>query len=364
MLKICLSYDYELFLGKNLGTYDEILFQPTQKLSDMMQEHGARGTFFADVCSAIVHRKYGLDAYPEAFDAQLRQLTEANHDIQLHIHSNWYYAKPKNGILNLDNQGYRIHEFGFDRKNPNSASQIISEGKHYLESVCCSVNPDYKCVGYRAGGFAFQPEKELIQALVDNDIKIDSSVVPYMSAQGVINAYDYREVPRILNWWIDSQYGVNVASFNHENAMFEVPVATARPRLLKLLKTKKEQRSLPREGKIQGEYATADKALKVSTSRYLRVLHTLFDYRYISLDSRHYERVLEDLEFFYNKHKLWERDGYICLICHPKLADQVRIDNIERLISGVMKDRDKYSFVTISDIYNEVIAKVDSEGQV
>ena len=59
MLKICLSFDYELFLGENDASYEDILFSPTRDLQYMLNEEGVYGTFFADVCSAIVHSHYG-----------------------------------------------------------------------------------------------------------------------------------------------------------------------------------------------------------------------------------------------------------------------------------------------------------------
>ena len=353
MLKICLTYDYELFLGRNHASPEEILFNPTRHLIDVMCAYGVSGTFFVYVCSAICHRDRGLNDYAESFDRQIQDMLLSNQDVQLHIHPSWFYAEKNNDSLVLTSKGYRIHEFGFSRDVDRSAPQIILEGKTYLEKVCRAVKPSYQCVGFRAGGFALQPEQELLKVLLDNGIRIDSSVVPNMKHENSVNVYDYTNVPRELNWWMNPDEGIKVSSRKYKESMFEVPVMTARPRLLGLLMTTRIERSLPK-GKLLGEYVTESGISNKRTNKLKRIYHSLCDYRYISLDTRYYERIFEDLEFFYQKYGLDKQDGYVCLISHPKLADQARIDNIEHLIRKVSSEKGKFEFVTIEDVYNEV----------
>ena len=96
MLKICFTYDYELFMGKNNATAEEILFAPTQKIKEAMDEFGVKGVFFVDVCSAIAHERYNLTEFNAGFDEQIKGLVTDGHDVQLHIHSSWLKAH-KNG---------------------------------------------------------------------------------------------------------------------------------------------------------------------------------------------------------------------------------------------------------------------------
>lgn len=48
--------------------------------------------FFANVLCPIRYRELGQERFPDAFDAQLRELHELGHDIQLHIHPHWLKA--------------------------------------------------------------------------------------------------------------------------------------------------------------------------------------------------------------------------------------------------------------------------------
>lgn len=361
MLKVCITYDYELFLGKNNASYDEILFSPTEEIIKAMTAGGARGTFFADVCSATEHKKAGLYEYSEKFGEQLKTLTRAGHDVQLHLHTSWLRAQKKDGKLIPTADGYRIHEFGFDPKEEICAQKIITESKEYLEKICGEVKPNYKCIAFRAGGFCIQPERELIKALTESGIVLDSSVVPYLKSPDSVNYYDFSSVPDKLNWSIGGSGGISKDSGKIENSLYEIPVASLRPRLPEYIGKPKNKRSLP-QSKIKGEYVSFSDGGNTRREGFAeRLFKRLFGYRYISLDTRYYERVLDDLHYIYRKYGLSERDGYVCLICHPKLADRARVENIKYLIEAVNREQDKLRFVTFTDIYNELFINCRQE---
>lgn len=357
-MKICLTYDYELFLGKNNASYEEILFEPTEKLSRTMLDAGAKGTFFADVCSAIVHKNAGLYEYSDKFESQLADLTSSGHDVQLHLHTSWLYAEKHNSKLQPGPKGYKIHEFGFDKDAENNVYSIICNSKKYLEGVCRKANPDYKCIAYRAGGFCIQPENELIKALYENGIRIDSSVVPRLRALDAVNSFDFSCIPNKINWHINSESGISNDSSETVNTLYEVPVASLRPRLIECLITNKTERSLP-PCKPKGEYVKFIDQPASRKALLLRLYHRLFDYRYVSLDTRCYKSVIKDLCYIYRKYGLYNKDAYICLISHPKLADKVRIDNIRYLIESINNESEKFEFVTFSDIYNNLFIKTE-----
>ena len=99
MLNICITFDYELFLGKNNAPYKEILFAPTDNLIRTLSEKGVSGTFFADVCSVDAHHRLGNEKYCEDFTLQLQRMVLNNQDVQLHLHPSWLYAEKKDGQI-------------------------------------------------------------------------------------------------------------------------------------------------------------------------------------------------------------------------------------------------------------------------
>lgn len=346
MLKICLTFDYELFLGKNNASYQEILFLPTENIMNTLSDLNVSGTFFADVCSVYAHKQLGDVEYCDNFKSQIIDLIRHGQDVQLHLHTNWLDAEIVDGKIVPGKEAYRIHSLGFT--SDGRAKEVIRNGKDYLERACLSVNSDYKCIAYRAGGFSVQPEKELFEALIENGIMIDSSVVPHMKAD-TVNYFDFRKVPNRMNWWIDPSRGISEEAAKGDKTIYEVPIATAKPRLLQVIGKSKSELGLPPH-KVLGEYVKSNKPQKkqgIITKQY----HRLFDYRYISLDTRYYMRVMEDLNYLYKKYEMDKQDGFICLICHPKLADYTRVENIRKLVVEIQRYPDKYSMVNFSDIY-------------
>lgn len=343
MLKICFSFDYELFLGENDASYKDILFSPTRDLQSMLNEEGVFGTFFADVCSAIVHSHYGLLDYSASMLKQIKSLTKDGHDIQLHIHPSWYKAELKNGRIVPSYLGYRLHEF-------DEIEGIIREGVDYLNNNLQEINKDYKCVAFRAGGFAIQPEQEIFKSLVKCGITIDSSIVPHMK-NNLVNGFDFSNVPASLNWWIEPESGLHHIAEPTNGCLYEVPVATLRPRLLKYLGLSHEQMSLP-PSQLKGKYVSNPNEKSPKSNRIMQVYRRLFDYRYVSLDTRYYARVVEDMDYIYKQYALEHNDGYVCLICHPKLADKHRVENIRSLIKELKKQPERFAIVTMNDIHN------------
>ena len=354
MLFVCITFDYELFLQDNNASYEDILFHPTEKIRVMLDEENVKGTFFADVCSAIVHQKYGFSNYAETFLKQIQFLTNKGHDVQLHLHPSWYRAKCYGNKLVPTYDGYRLHEFGFS-DDSYSAIKIINDGVDYLNNYLGQVNKEYKCIAYRAGGFALQPEHLILEAMIRKGVLIDSSIVPRMN-NDLVNGFDYSAVPNLINWWIDPKHGLNNACMAGKDRIFEVPVATLRPNLLKYLGLPSEKLRLP-PGKLLGTYVTTPTELCRKSSMIKRLYRRLFDYRYVSLDTRYYERVLEDLIYIHKKYDLSQNDGYICLICHPKLADDCRVENIRALIKEIKKNPDLFGIVTMREIYDKVYDK-------
>ena len=353
MLKVLFTYDYELFLGENHASAKEVLFEPTEKIAIAMKNDGAHGVFFADVCSAIRHREEGLGEYSDSFDEQLKVLTKNGHDVQLHLHPNWYNSKREGDSIKVSPKGYKIHEFGFDAKTFRSVPNIISETKEYLESVCSQAKSSYRCVAYRAGGFCVQPEQELFEALLNAGIVIDSSVNPHLYSLNTVNSYDFRSVPKQLNWVINPKEGISVAS---SKGILEIPIGTARLRPIEMIGHRLNEYKLP-AACLKGEYVKSEGGGSAKVPKAKSLFRRLFAYRNLSLDTRTYTALFNDLEYIYKKHKLKENDQYVCLLCHPKLADQTRIDNIRYMIQELNNCPDKYQIVTCADVYDDAVER-------
>lgn len=337
MVNIALTFDYELFFGENLGTYDEVLFNPTSEILDLLDKHGIKATFFADVLSVYMQEKAGQQEYCDKFTKQIKDMAKRGHDVQLHIHSNWLKSKFKDGKWDFDLDSYAIHSFGFDESNETSVQNIIRWGKDYLESNLKPINPEYCCVAYRAGGYKIQPHGELFKVLNDNGIFIDSSVAVQQKSGGV-NNYDYTNIYELDSWWIGENSPLEVQVSPDKGQIYEVPVGYCRASLLRML-FKPDVEKILKLSETRGTFIgkSTQKKKPVKGNKIVRKLKLLKTYgktyRLLSVDSVHYVVIIDLLKKLSKKGK----DITLAAIGHPKLAEKVWLENFDCLLEQLKK---------------------------
>lgn len=352
MLRLCITFDYELFLGENWKSEEEVLFEPSMRLSELLKVEGVPATFFADVCSVMRYQVYNQVSFCEGFSRQIGEFVQAGHDVQLHMHPNWLKSSFENGKWSISIEGYKLHEFGLEKGG--YGRQLIREGKEYLENMLKAHNPDYRCIAYRAGGFCISPEKELFEALRENDIIIDASVAQKQVAAATIQDYNFSKIPSCLNWWVDPSVGIRTVSEKSENNIYEVCIGGVKNSLVKFF-------GIPiRELHVHGRSGYGD-CMKIDLPKSTRIAgklkslkRRLWSYGILSLDTRGYKVLIRDINELYRKYDCKRRDQYVCIICHPKLASNALIYNMQSFVREVKKYPDKYGFATMTDIVKDL----------
>jgi peptidoglycan/xylan/chitin deacetylase (PgdA/CDA1 family) len=169
-VNIFLTYDYELFFGDHSGTVGKCMLSPTQKLMDLCKGKKVQMTFFVDVGFLI-----SADKYPELREevsqvkAQILQMLELGHDVQLHIHPHWEKSTWENGEWKFGTDShYKLADF-----TKEEAVNIVRNYKEYLETLI-----GRKVIAFRAGGWCIQPFSHLEEVFKETGIRIDSTVIP------------------------------------------------------------------------------------------------------------------------------------------------------------------------------------------
>jgi len=341
-MHLCITFDYELFFGDNNGTYDEVLFQPTYALINALEKKGVSATFFADVCSIPVARKYQQDVYVEGFQKQLQYMKRHGQDIQLHLHPHWNYATWNGEKWNFSNRGYRLHEF----EQEGGIKRIIREGVDCLKDVLIPIDSNYECIAYRAGGFSMQPHEDIVAALYDNGIKVDSSIAPCLYTESEANYYDYRHRLERMNWhisdkdawWKDSREG---------KYLLEIPIATIdkSPLVFALRRIFTPNSIKLALGEKRGSYITIHTKPESKIRTYYKYITS---YNSISLDAYTADYLYKQTERLYTKAKC--DDFAVAVIGHPKLVTDAYIDNLCRYIDRIKEDP-RFDIVSIYDAY-------------
>ena len=333
VLNIEFTFDYELFFRQNKKSYDEILFDSTNSIMDILDKHNIKATFFVDTLSYQKMMEIGDTHYCSKMKEQCIDMLKRGHNPQLHIHAHWIsseYDKERN-VWSNDYKKYRIQDYPNEEINA-----ALDNGISFLNDCAEKAQVDYRCNTFRAGGLILQPEKELIPMLLDKGIKFDSSIAPNAYSKNAYAEYDYRKCPKKLNWYISQEKGCCVECEKKENSLFEIPVATVRNSFFRYM-------FLKRPIRISNTYPGGIGFLRPhqKNSFFTTVKRRLFGYSWVSLDTRHANVIMSDLNHIYKKYKCDSNHTRIALIGHPKMFDKRNEENLDLLIT-LLKKNNKY----------------------
>lgn len=202
-LNYCLTFDYELF-GSGKGCVFKHLVEPTDKILDLLEQFNVKATFFIEQLEvkAIIDRANEYpnnDAYQseaQAISGQLKRMLKEGHDLQLHLHPQWFGAEYKNDswVLNFDYWRFSSLPQKSSNEDFPSKTDLLIQGKQYLEALLTPISSDYECIGFRAGGYNLGFTESTYKALQDAGIAYDSSLCPGYVSNTMLSAYDYSHI--------------------------------------------------------------------------------------------------------------------------------------------------------------------------
>ena len=348
MLYVALTFDYELFMGENYVSEEEVLIKPTENLAKMLHELGVSGTFFADVCCPIRYREKGQYDFPKLFDEQIQWLIKNGQDVQLHIHSNWVGASEIGRKVVFDSESYRLHNWDKGNQKGN-VFKIITNGMDYLNNIILPINSAYKCIAYRAGGYCLQPEQDLIPLLYQAGIRIDSSVCRGMYYDGDGMYYDYRDVPHSNNVYLNDTFGLkDEKTCDIKDGVFEVPVggySTFPYRLLASKMNKKITCEAPRGCGM----ALTKKTNVIDYNFIERVKQARNSTNMLTFDSYYKNSIIYMLNRMAKEEGRNKKDVFVATIAHPKCMSEQHIQNMRESIIAIKKNK-CITFVNMQEI--------------
>jgi hypothetical protein len=220
MLNVIFTLDYEIH-GNGEGCPHELMVEPTRRLMDLFDEHGAKLTIMADVAEILKFKEYkeqrGRDDYHyEAIADQLCEAIRRGHDVQLHLHTSYFNARHENGRWQQDWSEYNFAGLPLERLN-----EVVRIGKQYLEDLLKPVDPKYECMAFRAANWSVSPSRNVVRALLNNSIRIDTSVFKYGRREGLVS-FDYSSAHNELEPWpVDEN---DICRRDAAGKLIEVPI--------------------------------------------------------------------------------------------------------------------------------------------
>ena len=220
MLHVLFTLDYEIH-GNGEGDPSALMVEPTNRLMDLLEPYGAKLTIMADVAEILKFKQYrdrvGRDDFHyEAIADQLRQAIRRGHDVQLHLHSSYFNATFNGSQWEQDWAEYNFAGLPLPRME-----QVVAQGREFLEKLLKPVEQRYNCIAFRAANWSVNPSPNVIRALVNNGILIDTSVFKYGKRKGLVS-FDYSSAYSEIRPWKIGE--TDICQSDDDGNLTELPI--------------------------------------------------------------------------------------------------------------------------------------------
>jgi hypothetical protein len=200
------------------------------------------------------------------------------------------------------------------------------------------VNPDYKVTTFRAGGYLVEPFDKIRDALLNNEILIDSSVCPGVFNNNEISPYDFRFYPNETKYTFNSSPKV----ITDEGDFIEIPITSIKISVIRTIYYKLLRRikhhSLENERKGIG---IGGNSSKKQTSKIKKLSSILLSTQRVQLTTDSNFR--EKFNYMFKiAHK------YSTMILHPKLLNSHTLGILNEYLST-----NKVRFISIQAFLNK-----------
>lgn len=317
MKRIIVTFDYELFFGRDCGSVNGCLISPTKKILEALHKVGGNAVFFVDY---LMLKRMGEECEETRADArniekQLKEIVSSGSRIELHLHPHWVDAKYKgNGVWDFSD--YR--HYCLSSLPKEDVTRMFQKGVDYLNGIAREIVPDYRVCAFRAGGWAVMPFEYLRDGFLAAGINIDSSVCSRMTLNGVNYKMDFTNSPQCDIY----QFTNEVLDLDAKGQFLEVPISSFRFNPITYILNSldyKLHRSKYRHY-AAGSYMSDDKK---SSRRPLSLWRRLFIRSFFGLDT------ISKVALWF--HLVWSRRTLTVLMGHPKDLNDAALENIRFL---------------------------------
>ena len=222
MQNLIFTLDYEIH-GNGDGSPYNLMVEPTYRLMDLLEKYDAKLTIFADIAEILCFKRYYEETKDDKFCyldiiKQLQDAVKRGHDVQLHTHSSYFKAEYNGTRWEQYIEEYNMAALPYER-----IDEMIKQSVGFLNEILKPIKPDYECIAFRAANWSMMPTPNIYKALVNNGIRIDTSVYKG-GCQGGNVSYDYRDVYSNIESYPASSENINL--FDVEGKITEYPIYT------------------------------------------------------------------------------------------------------------------------------------------
>jgi len=356
MFNVLFTIDYEIH-GNGDGSPYDLMIEPTDRLLKIFDRYGAKLTIMADVAEIIKFKEYFEKTGQDKFFYKLiiEQLSAAiakGHDVQLHIHSGYFNAR-HNGTKWIQNWD----EYNLAKLSKTTISDRIRLCKEFLISELKTESNNYNIIAFRAANWSMVPTKNILEALSENGIKIDTSVFKYGKRNNRVK-FDYSNAYDKLFPWIIDKNDINKTDRNGD--VLEIPIYCELRSLIHFITPIRLYRifikRFHKHKKSETEHSdsTISENVNVNHNKFLfpRVFNKITKHYPWKLDFNQAtgKQLISALKRIENEYKRYNLDLPIVFIGHSKSFIKLNEKQINILLKFITNKRSKYKYSLFKDI--------------
>mgnify|MGYP003802550759 CR=1 FL=1 len=353
MFRIIFTSDYEIH-GNGEGSPMDLIVEPTSRMMDLFDKYSAKLTVMADYAEIFKFKEYydktgSDDFYYKPILEQLKYAVSNGHDIQLHVHPSYFKANYKNGSWDQNYDEYDLSQL--DQKRLND---VIKTGKSFLESELKPMKSDYNCFVFRAANWSMQPSFNIVKALVDNNIFIDTSVFKYGWRDELVK-FDYSEAHSdLIPWPVDVN---DICKKDLNGKLFEIPIYCENMPITTFITINRIYRVIL--GQLHNlEKRSSDPSPEEKKTKIERIKSLIYKINFVfrkhawKMDFNQCtgKQLIKGLKRAEAKYKQVNVDLPFVLIGHSKLFSKRNEKTLQPFLEFVSQNSDRFVFSTFKDI--------------
>ncbi len=364
MLGNIFTLDYEIH-GNGEGSPKDLMIKPTDIILNLFEQYGARLTIMADVAEIIKFKEYKEDTgndkfYYDEIVNQLRKAIAKGHDVQLHIHSSYFKSRYQNGMWSQNWSEYSMADLPYERLN-----EIIGDCKLFLEDILLQTSPDYKCFVFRAANWSMRPSHNIVRALIENDIRYDTSVFKYGKRDEIVK-FDYSEAHSDLIPWLVDQSDIRLK--DPHGKLVEIPIYCENKsiwsfmslnRMYRILQAIQHQHPETKEGYHPVKHPSNSKS-NTSVFNKIRALLVQKHPRKMDFNQCTAHQLIKTLRNIHQNYDHGQVNIPVVLIGHSKIFTKMNAKVLEPFLRFVAANDEEYCFARFGDYgFKELAALSD-----
>jgi hypothetical protein len=356
MFIIIFTSDYEIH-GNGEGSPMDLIVEPTSRMLELFDKYNAKLTIMADIAELIKFKEHNNgtgsdDFYYKPIIEQLKFAIKTEHDVQLHLHPSYFKATYKKGRWE---QNY--NEYDLSQLDARQLKKIIKTGKSFLESELKPVKSDYSCFAFRAANWSMQPSFNAVNALIQNNIIIDTSVFKYGRRDGLVKFNYSNASSDLIPWPVDSN---DICKKNVNGKLYEIPIYCENMPITKFFTINRIYRVLlsgmHNLGKSSSDHSLNEKKSQIGIiNSIISKMKFLFGKHAWKMDFNQCtgKQLIDGLKRAEIKYKHMNIDLPFVLIGHSKLFTKRNEMTLKPFLRFVSENSNRFNFGTFKDIILE-----------